>query len=411
MTSSRRDVVSALQVGTLVAGKYRIADEGVLGTGGMGTVVAATDVQVGRKVALKFLKPEASGSDEAVARFVREARAAACLRSEHAVRIIEAGTDGGVPFIAMERLEGADLGRFTAARGGSLPPSEAVGYLLQAAEALAEAHAQGIVHRDLTPANLFVARRPDGTPLVKVLDFGISKLSAEATSISLRLTRATVLVGTPAYMAPEQMVGAADVDGRADIWSLGVILYELLSGKPPFQAPSFIELCLKVTNEPHLPLARARAGLPPGLCAVVERCLMKAPARRFPDITALTTALAHHGPDAAAPSAPRMRRRRTALVLTVATAVALAGIALVTMNQPPPATATATATAAPPPAASPAPVPPPAPPPPAAAETTPPAAKPAKRRRARATVRRSAPPPAPAPVVAPGNHGPIVTDI
>ncbi|MFS8068038.1 MAG: serine/threonine-protein kinase, partial [Byssovorax sp.] len=209
--------------GELIAGKYRV--DRVLGAGGMGTVFAATHVVLGQRVAIKRMHPERIGRHNAGPRFLREARAAARLRSQHVARVIDVGVlEDGAPFIVMEHLDGEDLAALVDRRG-ALPVAEAVEYVLQAAEAIAEAHAAGIVHRDLKPENLFLSFDLAGAPCIKVLDFGISKLLGD----ELALTRAAVAVGTPLYMSPEQMVSSRDVDSRTDLWSLGVVLYELVT--------------------------------------------------------------------------------------------------------------------------------------------------------------------------------------
>jgi tRNA A-37 threonylcarbamoyl transferase component Bud32 len=276
----------------------------------MGTVVAATHLGLGRKVALKFMRLGVLDDEEAIGRFMREARAAATLRSEHVAQVMDVDVDSedGAPYIVMEYLQGQDLGSLLKTKG--VPPvSDAVGYVLQASEGLAEAHAHGIVHRDVKPANLFLTRRPDGTPLIKVLDFGVSKLNEAAhSSDSFRLTHPRKTIGSPQYMSPEQMVASMQVDSRADVWALGVILYELFTGKPPFSAPTFVELCLEVTNRPHQSLARRVPGLAPGLVAVVDRCLQKSPAARFPHVAALAAALVPHAGPGAEDSAARIAR-------------------------------------------------------------------------------------------------------
>jgi tRNA A-37 threonylcarbamoyl transferase component Bud32 len=262
----------------------------------MATVVAATHLGLGRKVALKFMRPGVLDDAEATGRFLREARAAATLRSEHVAQVmdVEVDSDSGLPYIVMEYLEGRDLGSVLKTQG--VPPvADTVDYLLQACEGLAEAHAKGIVHRDLKPANIFLTRGPDGAPLVKVLDFGISKLNEAAQSGIFQLTQPRSTIGSPQYMSPEQMIASPDVDARADIWALGVMLYELLAGRPPFVAATFVELCLEVTNTAHPPLQRRVPGLAPGLVAVVDRCLQKRPAARFANLAALAAALVPHG--------------------------------------------------------------------------------------------------------------------
>ncbi|HEY3664483.1 MAG TPA: serine/threonine-protein kinase, partial [Polyangiaceae bacterium] len=209
--------------GDVLAGKFRI--ERVLGQGAMGVVVAATHIQLDERVALKFLLPEALANADAVARFAREARAAVKIKSEHVVRVSDVGTlESGSPYMVMEYLQGQDLSEWMT-NHGTLNVSDAVEFLLQACEALAEAHALGIVHRDLKPANLFVTARRDGTPCIKVLDFGISKFTAPGSN--LNMTKTSTIMGSPLYMSPEQLSSTRTVDARTDIWALGVILFEL----------------------------------------------------------------------------------------------------------------------------------------------------------------------------------------
>jgi tRNA A-37 threonylcarbamoyl transferase component Bud32 len=303
----RLTVAVATQIGRILAGKYRL--EQVLATGGMGTVVAATHQGLGRKVALKFMRLGLADDGESIGRFMREARAAATLRSEHVAQVldVEVDTEDGAPYIVMEYLEGRDLASLLQSRE-QLPAVEAVSYVLQACEGLAEAHANGIVHRDLKPANLFLTRRPDGTPLVKVLDFGISKLSEAAQSGSFSLTQPRKALGSPQYMSPEQTVASPEVDQRADIWALGVILYELVSGRPPFSAGTFLELGLEITNRAHAPLFGRVSGLAPGLSGVIDRCLQKTPGSRFADLAAFAAALAPHAGPGAEASAARIAR-------------------------------------------------------------------------------------------------------
>ena len=273
----------SLSEGQILLSKYRV--DAVLGIGGMGVVVRATHLQLDERVAIKVLRNDAM-DDEARERFLREARAAGRLRSEHIARVTDVGTlDNGEPYMVMEYLEGTDLASILQ-RTGRLPPARACEFLLQACVGLAEAHRHGIVHRDLKPANLYVCERSDGTPLLKVLDFGVSKRSSED---DLRLTQAQALLGTPAYMSPEQMRAATSVDARTDLWSLGVILYELLEGRLPFWGDNLIELVLNVSNDPMAPLT---SSTPPGLDRVITRCLAKAPDGRYSTVTALAVDLA-----------------------------------------------------------------------------------------------------------------------
>jgi serine/threonine-protein kinase len=242
-----------------------------------------------------MLLPEEKANPNALARFTREARAAATIRGEHVARVLDVGElDGGMPYIVMEYLEGRDLAQTLADRG-PLPPDQAAAYVLQACEAIAEAHAAGIVHRDLKPSNLFITRRPDGTPLIKVLDFGISKALLSAGGEG-KLTTTSSFVGSPIYSPPEQLVRSHDVDARADIWALGTILFESLAGRPPFVGDSVMHVASRIFNEQPASLAELRPELPAELCAVVMRCLRKRPEDRFQDVRALAAALAPFAP-------------------------------------------------------------------------------------------------------------------
>ena len=291
-----------VEIGEVLAGKYKV--ENVLGVGGMGVVVAARHIQLEQKVALKFLRPEAMQSKEAVERFLREARNAVRLRSEHVAKVTDVGTlDTGAPYMVMEYLDGADLSRVVQATG-SITIEEAVYFLLQACEAIAEAHSLGIIHRDLKPQNLFVTRRVDGKPLVKVLDFGISKTLD--TQSGLSLTRTSSIMGSPLYMSPEQMRSSKNVDQRADIWALGVILYELLTGHVPFEAESVPELCLKVVQDEPNPPKRERPEIPEGLNAVVLKCLEKTASNRFSNVAELAAALEPYSAEIARGSSERI---------------------------------------------------------------------------------------------------------
>jgi serine/threonine-protein kinase len=291
--------------GDVLAGKYRV--EKLLGVGGMGAVVAAHHLQLDERVAIKFLLPEALVVPEAVARFAREARAATKIKNEHVVRTIDVGTlETGAPYIVMEYLDGRDLSALIR-EVGPLSTDVAAEYLLQACEALAEAHALGIIHRDLKPSNLFLTKRMDGTPLVKVLDFGISKVTGTAGSgPDLGLTKTTAMMGSPLYMSPEQMSSARDVDTRTDIWALGTILYEILSGVPPFNADTVPQLCAMVLQQEHEALRMRRPDLPPAVDAIIARCLRKAPADRYPNVAEFAMALAELAPKHARASVRRI---------------------------------------------------------------------------------------------------------
>jgi len=275
--------------GQVIAGKFIV--EQVLGVGGMGVVVAAKHMQLGQKVAIKFLRKDAVKSQEAVNRFLREARSAVGLQSAHVVRVMDVGVlDDGMPYMVMEHLQGTDLNRVLEQRK-TLPQEEAVDYVLQGMEAIAEAHALGIVHRDLKPANLFLTRSPDGSPLVKVLDFGISKAADTMGQQEQSLTATSAIMGSPLYMSPEQLRSSKNVDVRTDVWALGVILYELLAGQPPFVAETVTGLCAKIAADPATPLRAVNPGVSMGLEAVIMRCLEKDMARRFSTVADLALAL------------------------------------------------------------------------------------------------------------------------
>jgi len=276
----------------LIAGKYQV--EKVLGAGGMGVVVAALHLDLERRVAIKLMLPEVASHADSAARFLREGKAAVRLKSEHVARVLDVGRlDTGVPYMVMELLEGADLSDLLQARG-PLPVHEAVDYILQASEAVAEAPAVGIVHRDLKPANLFVSRDAHGAPCVKVLDFGISKVrSADGTSDrSGAVTSTQTVMGSPLYMSPEQMRSARQVDARADVWGLGAILYELLTGQTLWSCESLAEVCAAVLTSPS-PRVRALAPhVPEGLEAAILMCLEKDVNQRMPSVKALVQAIA-----------------------------------------------------------------------------------------------------------------------
>jgi len=275
----------------VLAGKFQV--EKVVGVGGMGMVVAAHHLALRQRVALKLMLPELAAKAGFAARCVREARAAARVRSEHLTRVLNVSTlEDGSPYIVMEFLEGIDLHTLLR-RNGPITAGAAAAVVLQACDAIAEAHSVGIVHRDLKPANLFITSRRGGAPLVKVLDLGICKLDDD--DVELRTTSTTTTIGTPAYMAPEQMRLARSADARSDIWSLGVILYELVSGQVPFRAHTYAELCLRATLDPVPPLDPGAA--PAEFAAVVARCLEKGPDRRFQTVDELTAALAPHASD------------------------------------------------------------------------------------------------------------------
>ena len=285
---------SPVRPGDVLAGKYRV--DSVLGAGGMGVVVAATHLQLLHRVALKFRLERGPPRLEDNERFLREARAAAGLKSEHVARVLDMGTlESGAPYLVMEFLEGETLGALLRAQG-SLSVDAAIGHVLQCCEGMAEAHARGIVHRDLKPENLFLTTRTDGAPLLKILDFGIAKVT-EPDGLSTSLTITRQVVGSPQYMSPEQLRASRDVDGRADLWALGVILYQCLTGNLPFDSETFTQLVLKIAEETPVRPRVLRADVPAEVDAAVMRCLEKDPSRRFADAAELAMALAPFAPE------------------------------------------------------------------------------------------------------------------
>jgi serine/threonine protein kinase len=296
--------VTGVQEGQILAGKYRV--ERVLGVGGMGVVVAAHHAQLDTRVALKLLLPGMLTNQEALARFTREARAAIQMTSSHAARVFDVGLlDTGAPYIVMEFLDGADLGTLLQQQG-PFEVTDAVDFVLQACEAVAEAHALGIVHRDLKPSNLFLCRRSEGRQGIKVLDFGISKVAALASSPEETLTQITSLVGSPLYMSPEQIEAPHTVDTRTDIWALGVILYELLTNKTPFFGNTLPQVSIKIAVRPPTPLHEFRPEVPGDLAAVITRCLEKERTKRYRNVAELAVALLPFGPGQAKASVDRI---------------------------------------------------------------------------------------------------------
>jgi tRNA A-37 threonylcarbamoyl transferase component Bud32 len=301
-------VKPAVASGEILAGKYEI--ERVLGSGGMGIVLAARHTQLAQRVAIKLMRHETALSEDGVARFMREGRAAVRLRGENVARVLDVGMrEDGTPYLVMEYLDGIDLAMLLK-RDGPLPVATTVAYVRQACTAMAEAHAQGIVHRDLKPQNLFLTTRPDGTPLIKVLDFGISKMAPELDPEDVSRTATSMILGSPAYISPEQASSSKDVDARTDIWSLGAILYQLLSGQLPFDGDSLPQIFARLYYEPPAPLREYAPWVPAALEQVILRCLTRDLDQRYQSVTELDEALAPFvGWDAAGASLPEATAR------------------------------------------------------------------------------------------------------
>ena len=295
--------------GDVVSDKYRI--EKLLAEGGMGIVYEATHLQLDEKVAIKFLRAEFMGpqAGELPGRFLREARMSSKIKSEHVVRVHDVGsTDAGGPYIVMEFLTGEDLDQ-KVSHHGVLSIPDAIDYVLQACEALAEAHAIGIVHRDLKPANLFLIHRADGSPCVKVLDFGISKFQDGAGNTrDFGMTKTHAVLGSPSYMSPEQMRSSKDVDARADIWAIGIILYELLAGTVPFDGDSMPQICAAILEQTPKSIRAMRPEITEELENIVLKCLAKNADDRFANVAVLAQALSPWGSSEAWASADRIAR-------------------------------------------------------------------------------------------------------
>jgi eukaryotic-like serine/threonine-protein kinase len=284
--------------GDVIAGKYKV--DRVLGVGGVGFVLAARHVDLDGYFALKFLKRRFLQDKTIVERFTREARAACRIKSEYIARVYDVGLHGGAPFIVMEHLVGRDLADLLAERG-AFSVGDVTEYAVQACSALAMAHASGVVHRDIKPENLFLVDH-EGLPTIKLLDFGISKISLAAErpagewpSEGEPLT-GRLICGTPYYMSPEQIRSTATVDARSDVWSLGMVLYELLSGNTAFVADSIADVCSAILEKEPRALVDLRQDIPAGLSDVIARCLRKDPDDRFPSIAELAVALLPFAP-------------------------------------------------------------------------------------------------------------------
>jgi serine/threonine protein kinase len=276
--------------GSVVDGRYRV--NGTLGEGAMGVVLSAHNLRTGREVALKYML----GDEQVpylqrcarVERFVREAQAVGRVRDPHVVDIYDVGGDLDAPYLVMERLHGQSLRERM--RAGPLDEAAVVGLAIEAARGVSAAHRQGVIHRDLKPDNLFLAREEDGVTRVKVLDFGVSRI-LDNTAVLATITRSGAIVGTPAYMPLEQLRGEHEVDARVDVYALGAIMYEALSGKLPFEGRTLHDLVLLMASDMPTPLASVAPHVSPWLCSVVMKCLSRTPSHRFDDMTALISAL------------------------------------------------------------------------------------------------------------------------
>jgi serine/threonine-protein kinase len=279
-----------IEPGSIIAGKYEVERE--IGRGGMGRIVAARHQQLEERVALKFLMAPEDRAEEFNARFLREAQVTAKLRGAHVARTLDFGvTDHGDPFIVMEYLDGINL-RELLRESGPLPIDVAVDYAMQACTGLAEAHRLHVVHRDLKPANLFLTKHLDGGDLVKILDFGVSKLRS-FTAAKSDLTAAGTMLGSPKYMAIEQLNQAAEVDERADIWSLGAILYHMLVGHPPFDGKNTASVCMAIMSGQDPPsMCEKRPEIPAALDRAVLRCLSRNLDARTPNVAVLAREMA-----------------------------------------------------------------------------------------------------------------------
>ncbi len=301
-------------LGTLLADKYRLDRE--IGRGGMGIVYAAHHETLGQHVAVKLLAVPGHAPPTVVDRFLREARAVVRLRSEHVVRVYDVGSlPGGIHYLVMDLLDGEDLMHRIQTRG-VLPIEEAVDLLVQACAGLSEAHTAGVVHRDVKLGNLFVTRRRDGSSCLKVLDFGISKVTQGIDS-DLDLTETAALLGSPMYMAPEQIKNAKTVDARADLWALGVVAHRLLTGHPPFAGDSPMAICAAISADPPADVRARRPEVPAGLSAVIGACLEKDPGRRPATAAMLALALAPFGSAETRALATRLARETDTPIPTI----------------------------------------------------------------------------------------------
>jgi serine/threonine-protein kinase len=302
---------SMLEPGSFIAGRYRVLEK--IGEGGMGQLYACLDTVLSREVAVKLMQRSLAAEPLVAERLMREAMLAAQLR-RHVAQVFDCGMLAtGEPFIVMELLSGRDI--YAVLReSGPLSPEDVSGLMLQVCDGLAEAHEKGIIHRDLKPENLFCATQPDGEVVIKIVDFGVSK---QVTGRRMRAqTNPGESVGSPQYMSPEQITAPSEVDARTDIWSLGVVMFELLTGVLPFRGPGTARICAAVLTDPTPSISEYRNDVPPALEFIVRRCLEKDRERRFSDVSELSAALT------ALEYSPSPRSRFSSVAPSVSTAIA-----------------------------------------------------------------------------------------
>jgi serine/threonine-protein kinase len=312
------------KVGDVIAGKFKV--ERMLGRGGMGAVFAAHHEFLNQRVALKLVLGSIAESKEARDRFMNEARAAFGIQSEHIARVLDVGEDQGRPFMVLEYLEGADLARIVEERG-PLPVVEAVDYVVQALDAIGQAHAKGIIHRDLKPANLFIVRGSDGQGIVKVLDFGISKMTNPLAPDSGGMTSTKAMLGSPYYMSPEQLRSSRTVDARTDIWAIGIILHELLTGEVPYKGDNLGELFANILEQDAPPIGAKRPDVPPELQHVVLRCLQRKADHRYANVWELARDLVRFASPRAGAPFERLKQVAPNLPKPAMAASAMGGLA------------------------------------------------------------------------------------
>ena len=316
-------------VGKTVSDRYRIT--ALIGAGGMGAVYEAEHTGIGKKVAIKFLTREAAKENTVASRFAREARAASAIESEHIVTVFDAGTDDGLPYIAMELLRGEDFGA-RIRRLGKIPQEQAVHVIAQVLRGLADAHEAGIIHRDLKPDNVFLVDKRGDSSFVKIVDFGVSKFDRPGMSTApLALTQKGTVVGTPYYMAPEQAQAAPDLDARADLFSVGAMLFEALAGRPPHMGSTYEAVIVSICMNDSPDLRTLVPEISPGLARFVARALARDRKSRFSSARQMLVALAEFAPrermsgDAVVKRAPPAANSEPTMVSPQAPAVAVTG--------------------------------------------------------------------------------------